>query len=262
MNNSDALSNILQTKIIELSPKKPEVDGESVDWVPEGNPDEGAAWVPASVQDGDGRRTTVRVAMPVAGKGLEQSGNGILNVKVDPGTMEILGDGTIMAKTPSSAGVIFVPKSVRLDDGFTMFEFADGDGECSRKDMLVSPDKYPVNTGNSLEPGKMVVPGNARWVNVDAILTFTVKRYSHSVWEYNCSFVVRTYLPDGTPDTRYAFPFVLDTTTHLSVFHCPVSFYCSGGVPFVIDTGVEWERDADDSDREVTCDARVTVRTT
>lgn len=257
----------IQKKIVELDPFGVEVVPDSTGelhptWSSTGEPPAEAGLVAVSVPLNSKSRYTVKVPLPVPGAGLVESENGVVDINYDPNTMEILPDGTIAAKSAAGCAVTFVPHALTLSPEWQKFAFKDGDSDCHRSSVLISPDQYPVNKQTTLAEGEMVFPGSVKWVKVDAILSFTVPSYEENIWDYDCAFIVKSL--DASSATSqvvlgtYEFPFKLDTTEHISVIQCPVSIYNGNGGPIRLVTGIQWKR-AGEQTREISCNAKITV---
>lgn len=256
-------------KIYELDPFKAEVrtlsDGETVvEFSPdtESNPD--AAWVAATVGHGERGRYTVRLPLPVPGTGLTSDKNGNFAVNFDTKTMELDSKGAISVKgVAPKSGVVFVSTVDKLVNGLTRFKFnkTTSGAVMACDGMLVAPDHYPVSSESPLPAGDIVVPAVNKWITVDAILTFTVKKFNRSIWSYNCRFSVIT--DDGN---RYDYPIILNTTEHITVVHCTVSLYDPDtNHPTRIYTGIQWDRSDDDPEEldaeqpVISCEAKIAV---
>lgn len=261
-------ANGIQKKIVELDPYSVKVTSdpsgeEHPSWESGQEHPVEAGLVPVSVPVSRNARLTVKMPLPVPGKGLSQASNGVVDVKCDPNTMEILDDGSIAAKTAAGVAVSFLVSGLPMRPGMLVLEF---DGEhakyqCDRSSVLVSPDNYPVNRQSPLAEGDMVFPGGVKWLRAEAIFTFTAPKHESSRWEYNCAFVVQS-LDTGSETVldSYEFPFSLDTTEHISVVTCPVSFYNKSGAPIRLRTGVRWDHAAGEcTDMGISFDGKVTI---
>ena len=257
----------IQKKIVELDPFAVDVVPDSTGelhpaWSSSAEPPAEAGLVAVSVPLNSSNRYTVKVPLPVAGEGLAQADNGVVDVNYDPNTMEILPDGSLASKAASGSAVSFVIHELKLSPELQVFNFKASDADCNRTSVLVSPDKYPANKQTTLAEGDMVFSGSARWIRAEAIVTFTVPSYEENTWEYDCSFVVQSMDPSSATSTvvldTYEFPFKLDTTEHISVVQCPVSIYNGNDGPIRLRTGIRWNR-AGETAREISCNGKVTV---
>jgi hypothetical protein len=257
----------IQKKIVELDPFGVEVIPDTEGnlhpvWSAGEEPPAEAGLVAVSVPLNSRSRYTVKVPLPVAGEGLYQSENGVVEVNYDPNTMEILPDGSLASKAAAGSAVEFGVHGLKLVPGLQVIGFSSGDADCHRTSVLVSPDNYPVNRQTALEEGDMVFPGSAKWVKAEAILTFTVPSYMENSWEYYCAFVVQSLDPSSAESetvlATYEFPFSLDTTEHISVIKCPVSLYNGSGTAIRLRTGIQWTRDGEPT-KEISCTGKVTV---
>lgn len=264
-----ASNNGLQIKIPELDPYGVELVEDSEgklhpEWSEcEEHPSE-AGLVPVSVPDGNNGRYTAKVPLPVPGEGLVSEDNGVFGIDYDPHTMEITPDGKLAARTSTCDGVTFTSGTFTLNDDWHKFEFSATEPDVWRSStaIIVHPDKYPVNKATELPEGDIVIPGDIKWMKVDALLSFTAPAADSSVWAYDLAFVVRELYMDGNGsfrvDITHEFPFRLDTTEPLTVVSCPISLYNDTNAPKVIDTGLKWTR-GDDPVLGISCIGKVTL---
>lgn len=257
----------IQKKIVDLDPYGAEVIPDSSGnlhpvWNAGAEPPAEAGLVGVSVPLGTGGRYTAKVPMPVAGKGLSQSESGVVDVKYDTATMELLPDGSLASKSAAGSAVMFGVHGVLLSEELAVLEFSSVEEDCHRTEVLVSPDAYPANTQDALPEGDVVFPAAARWIKADAILTFTAEGHAENSEKYNCVFVVQSLDPvtDGNPAVleTHEFPFRLDTSEHISVIYCPVSVYNGSGNPCRLRTGIRWNR-AGEPAREISCTGKITI---
>lgn len=256
----------MQKKIIDLDPYKASVVetvaedsetgknvvvGQETVFEPDENPNENAAWVPATVKQGGNTRYTVRLPLPVAGDGLSQDSDGNLKVDVDPNTMEILPDGKLAAKTPVPAGIVFSSKIARLNNTFQPFDMAtvvDKDNVLNKDDA----DKY--GTGLAPSEGEVDFSASSTWIRIEALMHFTVAEYARSVWSYRCIYRVEVSGFERPIDVEFS----LDTTESDTTITIPVQFRNYEHTPLRVKASLKWDRENED-DLKVECNAKISM---
>lgn len=256
----------MQKKIIDLDPYKASVVetvaedsetgktvvvGQETVFEPDENPNENAAWVPATVKQGGNTRYTVRLPLPVAGDGLSQDSDGNLKVDVDPNTMEILPDGKLAAKTAVPAGIVFSSTINQLTESFQPFDMT----TVSAKDNVLNKDdaaKYA--TGLAPAEGEVDFPGSCTWIKVDALMHFTVEQYERSIWSYRCIYRVEVSDRAEPIDVEFS----LDTTEPDSTITIPVSIKNNGNSSIRVKASLKWDKAGED-DLKVACIAKISM---
>lgn len=256
----------IQKKIIDLDPYKASVVetvaedsetgktvvvGQETVFEPDENPNENAAWVPATVKQGGNTRYTVRLPLPVAGDGLSQDSDGNLKVDVDPNTMEILPDGKLAAKTAVPAGIVFSSTIDRLTESFQPFDMT----TVSAKDNVLNKDdaaKYA--SGLAPAEGEVEFPGSCTWIKVDTLMHFTVEQYERSIWSYRCIYRVEVSDRAEPIDVEFS----LDTTEPDSTISIPVSIKNNGNSPIRVKASLKWDKAGED-DLKVACIAKISM---